>query len=81
MPLKLTRVGTVYSFTQLEETGTEVLKLRPSDGDRSKEVVREICGSLIPLYQFPAEDGLFEKRIRSFGDFQRMPSSMVPDVD
>lgn len=81
MPLKLTRVGTVYSFTQLEETGTEVLKLRPSDGDGAKEVVREISGSLIPLYQFPAEDGLFEKRIRSFGDFQRMPSSMVPDVD
>lgn len=81
MPLKLTRVGTVYSFTQLEETGPEVLKLRPSGGDVSQELVREICGSLVPLYQFPTKDGLFDKRIRSFGDFQCIPSSTVPDVD
>lgn len=86
MPLVISRVGTVYSFTQLGESEEGGLKKIPSlDAPVSaKECpVRQIRGSSLPTYRFSADDVLASKRIRSFGDLQHFVGEgiNVPDVD
>jgi GDP-L-galactose phosphorylase len=78
MPLKLSRVGTVYSMTQLEEGGEGKPVAPPAPAAAPQCPVSELRASLLPLYRFPAADGFSSKRIRSFGDLH---AAGVPDVD
>ncbi|KAK9810352.1 hypothetical protein WJX72_009291 [[Myrmecia] bisecta] len=72
-PMYVSRVPSVYSLQQLEEDS-----LFPRKGVLSapEKPVSELAGSLLPKLSFAARTGYKSKRVRSFGDLQR-----VPDID
>ncbi|GAB4813334.1 hypothetical protein N2152v2_000380 [Parachlorella kessleri] len=84
MALMISRAATVYSLTQLEgnsdDEGHQHGLTTPVKGFLSAPecAVKDVEGSLLPLYRFPGQDGfLGAKRTRSFGDLY----SAVPDVN
>jgi len=86
MPLVISRVGTVYSLTQLGESEEAALKKVPGRDmpvPAKESPVRQIRGSSLPTYRFSEADVLDSKRIRSFGDLQQLAAGGldVPDVD
>lgn len=93
MVLTISRAATVYSLVQLEAEQAQVVPQLPDDASLAAApqppkgflsapecAVRDVAGSLLPLYRFPSRDGFLSagKRVRSFGD---LLSSAVPDMD
>ena len=92
--LTISRVGTVYSFSQLEESAAPPAELdltlegaaaaAPGSAATPDKPVRALAdgASLLPRYAYPSKDGFAAKRIRSFGDLADAAAApTVPDVD
>lgn len=82
-PLTVSRVPTIYSLAQLEETATfpppspfpSPPKGVISTPDRA---VAELAGSLLPAFHYADVDALDGGRVRSFGSFDSLTAALGP---
>jgi GDP-L-galactose phosphorylase len=75
MVLTIQRSGTLYSLSQMVDQSTSPTKGVVATPELA---VKEVAGSLLPIFKYPAADTFASKRIRSFGDLN---SALVPDID